>query len=280
MAKVRVVDICGDGAPSDDSRQQTVDSSAGGVGQRANSKEQSTEGAEQRADSKEQSADGHHCFSRELCGGTHVHRTGEIGAFVIESESSVGSGLRRIEALTGALADAWVLDQQALVRRLASIVGAAPAEVEARVAAMRSELEAERRRAQQLERQAGRAEVDQLLSSAEQVDGASLLVSRVPAGSVDAMREMVDLLRDKLPGSAVVVLGAVVADKPSFLAAVSPDLTKRVHAGNLVKQVAAITGGGGGGRPEMAQAGGKDPARLEEALDTARALAREWLRNA
>ncbi|HEX5479915.1 MAG TPA: alanine--tRNA ligase [Dehalococcoidia bacterium] len=307
-AQVRVVDICGHGALTGDSRQQTTDNRDAAAAPPTTT--------DHRPSTNET------CFSRELCGGTHVHRTGEIGAFVIESEGSVGSGVRRIEARTGALADAWVLDQQALVRRLASIVGAAPAEVEARVASMRTELEAERRRAQQLERQAGRAEVDQLLAAAEQIpigsaEGAStggrpqssregaaaaassapgaqpptpqstaaaatpatasLLVARVSADSVDAMREMVDLLRERLPGSAVVVLGAVIGDKPAFLAAVSPDLTKRVHAGNLVKQVAAITGGGGGGRPEMAQAGGRHPAQLEEALRAARALAREWL---
>ncbi|MHB8516256.1 MAG: alanine--tRNA ligase [Dehalococcoidia bacterium] len=235
--------------------------------------EQRTENGEQR-ENKEQKT--HGCFSRELCGGTHVHRTGEIGAFVIESEGSVGSGVRRIEARTGALADAYVLEQQETIGRLARQLGTAPSELEARVEAMRAELEAERRRAQQLERQAGRAEVDTLLSAAEQVDGASLLVARVPAASVEAMREMGDLLRERLV-SAVVVLGAVVGEKPSFLAMVTKDLTGRVHAGKLISQVAAVAGGGGGGRPEMAQAGGKDAALLDEALGVARELARAGL---
>jgi alanyl-tRNA synthetase len=137
-------------------------------------------------------------------------------------------------------------------------------------------LDAERKRTQQLSRQAGRAEVDTLLEAAERVDGASLVVARVPADSVEAMREMGDLLRDKL-GSAVVVLGSVVAERPSFLAMVTKDLSGRVHAGNLIKQVAAVAGGGGGGRPDMAQAGGKDPAKLDDALGVARDLARESL---
>jgi alanyl-tRNA synthetase len=211
-----------------------------------------------------------------LCGGTHVGRTGEIGAFVIESEGSVGSGLRRIEARTGALADAYVQELQERTSRLARQLNPPPAEIEARVEAMRAELDEGRRRLQQLERQAGRAEVDELLRAAEQVDGAQLLVSRVPATNVDAMREMVDVLRAKL-GSAVVVLGAVVDDRPSFLAMVTQDLTARLHAGNLIKQVASVAGGGGGGRPEMAQAGGKDASKLDQALERARELAREGL---
>ncbi len=246
-AKVRVVDICE--PASQDSKERT-----------ANSKQ----------------PEHMHCFSKELCGGTHCHRTGEIGTFVIVSEGSVGSGLRRLEALAGPLADAYVIEQQEKIGRLSRRLNTTPGELESRVEALDAELEAERRRAQQLERQAGRAEVDTLLGAAENVNGASVLVSRVPAGSVEAMREMGDMLRDRL-GSAVVVLGAVLGDRPSFLAMVTKDLTPRVHAGNLIKQVAAVTGGGGGGRPEMAQAGGKDAARLDEALQVAKRLARESL---
>jgi alanyl-tRNA synthetase len=127
-----------------------------------------------------------------------------------------------------------------------------------------------------MQRAAGKAEVDQLIDTAERIDGASLVVARVPATTIDAMREMGDLLRDKL-GSAVIVLGAVMDDRPSFMAMSTKDLTQRVHAGNLIKQVAAVAGGGGGGRPEMAQAGGKDASKLDEALETARRIARESL---
>jgi alanyl-tRNA synthetase len=216
------------------------------------------------------------CFSKELCGGTHCGRTGEIGAFVILSEGSVGSGVRRLEALTGALADEYVLEQQARIARIARRLNAPPAEVEERIEALESETAALRRSMQQLERQAGRSEVDSLLQGAERADGASIVIARVPAASQEAMREMGDLLREKL-GSAVVVLGAVLGDRPSFLAMVTRDLTARVHAGKLVGQVAKVTGGGGGGREDMAQAGGKDAARLDEALGLARALAREGL---
>jgi len=217
-----------------------------------------------------------HCFSKELCGGTHVHRTGEIGTFVILSEGSVGSGVRRIEAVTGALADEYVIGLQSGINTLARKLNTTPNQIEERIDAMEAELDAERKRTQQLSRQAGRAEVDTLIEAAERVDGASLVVARVPADSVEAMREMGDLLRDKL-GSAVVVLGSVVAERPSFLAMVTKDLSGRVHAGNLIKQVAAVAGGGGGGRPDMAQAGGKDAAKLDDALGVARDLARESL---
>ena len=216
------------------------------------------------------------CFSKELCGGTHVHRTGEIGTFIIASEGSVGSGVRRIEALTGPLADAYVIEMQERIAALSRRLNATPAQLEQRIDALEAELDAERKRLQQLERQAGRAEVDALLAAAEQVDGASVVVARVPAQSAEAMREMGDLLREKL-GSAVVVLGAVVSDRPNFLAMVTKDLAGRVHAGNLIKQVAAVTGGGGGGRAHMAQAGGKDASRLDDALATARKLAKEGL---
>jgi len=216
------------------------------------------------------------CFSKELCGGTHCHRTGEIGTFVIVSEASVGSGLRRIEALTGPLADAYVIEQQAALQRLGKRLNAAPAEIEARVAALEAELEAERKRLQQLERQAGRAEADALLAAAEKVGETSLVVARVQAADAEALREMGDLIRDRL-GSAVVVLATVTDGRPSFLAMATKDLAKRVHAGNLIKQVAAVAGGGGGGRPDMAQAGGNDPAKVDAALDLARTLARELL---
>jgi alanyl-tRNA synthetase len=218
------------------------------------------------------------CFSKELCGGTHCHRTGEIGTFIIASEGSVGSGLRRIEALTGPLADAYVLEQQSALRRLGAMLSAQPGEVESRIAALQSELDAERRRAQQLERAAGRSEVDVLVQSAERVDDAAIVVGRVAAAHADAMREMGDLLREKL-GSAVIVLGAVINDRPSFLAMVTPELTSRVKAGGLIKQVAAVAGGGGGGRPDMAQAGGKDAAKLDDALALAKRLARDGLAN-
>jgi alanyl-tRNA synthetase len=216
------------------------------------------------------------CFSKELCGGTHCGRTGEIGAFVIASEGSVGSGVRRIEALTGALADEYIIEQQSRIGAISRRLNAPPAELEARIEALETELASGRKLAGQLQRQAGKAEADELVAAAERIDGAALVVARVSAADADAMREMSDLLREKL-GSAVIVLGAVIDERPVFLAVSTKDLATRVHAGNLIKQVAAVAGGGGGGRPEMAQAGGKDASKLDEALSLARRTARESL---
>ncbi len=270
-ANVRVVGIC-----SPEGMETTKDTKEheGSVGEGRGLKARATDRG--RATDVGDQAHEASCFSKELCGGTHCGRTGEIGAFVIASESSVGSGLRRIEALTGPLADAYVLEQQATMARLGRKLNATAGEIEARVDALQTELETERRRLQQLERAAGRGEADALLASAEQIGDASLLVSRVTAANVEALREMGDVLREKL-GSAVIVLGAVIGDRPNFLVISTKDLNARVHAGNLVKQIAAIAGGGGGGRPDMAQAGGKDGSKLDEALDEARRLARAGL---
>ena len=213
----------------------------------------------------------------ELCGGTHCRSTGEIGGFFIVREESIGAGVRRIEAVTGRGAEEYTQAQRDLLERLSRRTGVTPADLETKVASLLEELEAERRRAQSLERDAARRAAEALLAGAERVDGAAVVAGQVPAASFEVMREAGDWLRDRL-GSAVLVLGAVFAERPNFVAMITPDLTARgLHAGELVKRVAAVTGGGGGGRPEMAQAGGKDPGRLEEALGLARKLARESL---
>jgi alanyl-tRNA synthetase len=216
-------------------------------------------------------------YSMELCGGTHCRSTGEIGSFIIVREESIGAGLRRIEAVTGRGAEEYMQAQRDLLESLSRRVGVTPADLETKVASLLEELEAERRRAQALEREAARRAAEALLAAAERVDGAAVVAGQVPAASFEVMRETGDWLRDRL-GSAVLVLGAVFGERPNFVAMITPDLTARgLHAGELVKRVAAVTGGGGGGRPEMAQAGGKDPGRLEEALGLARKLARESL---
>jgi len=223
-------------------------------------------------------------YSMELCGGTHCRSTGEIGSFIIVREESIGAGLRRIEAVTGRGAEEYVQAQRDLLERLSRRTGVTPADLETKVASLLEEMEAERRRAQALERDAARRAAEVLLAGAERlpvrqagIDSVAVVAGQVPAASFEVMREAGDWLRDRL-GSAVLVLGAVFGERPNFVAMITPDLTARgLHAGELVKRVAAVTGGGGGGRPEMAQAGGKDPSRLEEALGLARKLARESL---
>jgi alanyl-tRNA synthetase len=215
--------------------------------------------------------------SAELCGGTHCHRTGQVGFFVVVSEGSVGAGVRRIEALTGLSAEEWLGAQRDRIEELGSTLGAQPAELVLRARALSSELEALRRRVASAERERGRESLQVLIDRAASANGSRVLAERVDATSVEALRELADGIREKI-GSGIVVLAAIFDGKPAFLAMVTPDLASRgIHAGKLVKQVAAVTGGGGGGRPEMAQAGGKDASKLEEALALARDVARRSL---
>jgi alanyl-tRNA synthetase len=204
--------------------------------------------------------------SRELCGGTHVGRTGEIGYVRVVGESSVGSGLRRIEALTGRGAEQWVEQQAQALRDLAGRLGAQPAQVAERLDQLLAE---GRQRQQELESLRGRlarSSVEGLLDQVRRDNGAPVLAAQVEVSDAARLREMGDWLRDKL-GSAVIVLGAVLGDRPQLLAMVTPDLVSQgYHAGNLVKALAAVVGGGGGGRPDMAQAGGKDASKLAEAI--------------
>jgi alanyl-tRNA synthetase len=208
----------------------------------------------------------HDCFSKELCGGTHAPRTGFIGGFEIVSEGSVGAGLRRIEAVTGAEADAWRAERLAALDSVAALVRSTPLEAAARVEALQAELSDSRRRLAEVERQASSGSAAGLAEQAQDVGGVSVVVGRVDATSADALREAGDEVKRQL-GSGVVVLGAVPDDRPLFVAMVTPDLAESgLHAGNIIREVAKLAGGGGGGKPHMAQAGGTDASKLDEAL--------------
>ena len=210
--------------------------------------------------------------SVELCGGTHIHSTGEIGFFHILSESSIGSGLRRIEAVTGRGAEAFIDQQFSRLGEMAQALGVTPDSVQSKVSDLLSELGKERKRAQALERELARGIAESLLEQVEVVNGVKVLSARVPPSRPEALREMCDLLREKM-GSGVVVLGTVADNRPLFLAAVTQDLvTKGYNAGDIVKQVARVAGGGGGGKPTLAQAGGKDKSKLDEALKLVKSL--------
>ena len=216
-------------------------------------------------------------FSGELCGGTHCSASGQIGLFLIVGESSVGAGMRRIEAITGRGAEAYVQEQLAAVENASRCLGAAPAELESKVASLLSDLERERKRVQALERALAAPAAEALVSKAGKVDGIPVLAARVDAPSQDALRHMGDVLRQRL-GSAVVVLGTVLSGRPAFMAMVTPDLVKRgLHAGHILKRVASAAGGGGGGRPEMAQGGGTNVSKLDEALGLVEPLVKELL---
>jgi alanyl-tRNA synthetase len=224
-------------------------------------------------------------FSQELCGGTHVTRTSEIGPFHIISESSIGAGLRRIEAVTGRAAQELMQQRMRVLESSAASLGCSPDEVDQKVLALQSELQERAREVARLRRQIARRDFEGLLSQVQDVRGVKVLAAQVEAADMDTLREMSDWFRDRM-GSGVVVLGAVMASKSdpstglraSFVAAITPDLVERgLHAGQLVKQVAQVAGGSGGGRPTLAQAGGRDTGRIGEALSLVPDLVAEGL---
>jgi len=211
-------------------------------------------------------------LSIELCGGTHVASTGEIGFFQILSESSIGAGLRRIGAVTGRGAEAFIDKRSSDLQELADDFGAELDDVLDKAYGLSLELKNERRQRLALERELAKIRAESLLDKAEEVNGVTLLVARIPSSRLEILREMSDLIRDKLK-SAVVVLGTVYEGRPVFLTAVTSDLVARgYNAGEIVKQVAKVTGGGGGGKPSLAQAGGKYKDKLDEALRLAKNL--------
>ena len=209
---------------------------------------------------------GEPAISKELCGGTHVSSTGEIGIFLITSESSIGTGLHRIEAVTGGKAESLIESRLTALQGVAKEVEGSLDDAPNKVKTLISELEAERKRVLSLERELSRRIAKDLPGQAEQVSGVTVLAAKVPALTMPILREMGDILRDRLK-SAIVVLATVYNSKPNFLAMVTPDLiAKGFHAGDIINQVAKVTGGGGGGKAAMAQAGGKDAAKIDEAL--------------
>ena len=217
-------------------------------------------------------------FAAELCGGTHLRSTGEIGFFHVVSESSIGSGLRRIEAVTGRGAEAYIRERLDVLAALADLLAARPGEELPRAEALQGELRIERRTVQELQRQVAAHSVEALLSRVVDVQGAKVLAAQVEVGDVNALRDLSDRFRDKL-GSAVVALGAVIDGRPLVVVAITPELVSRgLHAGKLAGAAAARMGGGGGGKPNMAQAGGKDAARLPEALSAVQELVAQTLR--
>jgi alanyl-tRNA synthetase len=209
---------------------------------------------------------GEPAISKELCGGTHVTSTGEIGIFLITSENSIGTGLHRIEAVTGREAESLIESRLAALQSVAKKIESSLDEVPNKVRTLTSELEAEHKRALSLERELSRRIAEDLPGQAQQVSDVRVVAARVPSLTMPVLREMGDILRDRLK-SAVIVLATVYDGKPSFLAMVTPDLVaKGFHAGDIINQVARVANGGGGGKAAMAQAGGKDASKIDEAL--------------
>ena len=204
-------------------------------------------------------------FSTELCGGTHVARSGDIGLFKIVSEGGIAAGVRRIEALTGQGALDYVRETEARLQRIAERVKGSPDDAEQKVEQLGLRVRALEKDLENLRRQLASGAGVALEEQAKEIDGVKVLAARLDGADAKGLREQVDRLKDKF-GSGAIVLGAAEGNKVILVAGVTKDLTKRVHAGKMVNEVASRIGGKGGGRPDMAQAGGNDPSKLDAAL--------------
>ncbi len=216
-------------------------------------------------------------FSSELCGGTHVENTRNISAFKILSESGVAAGVRRIEALTGAGLIAYYDQTERQLKQAAKALKAAPADVVKKITAMQEECKALAKENDALKAKMAKAAAGDMMSAAEEVNGVKILVSRLTDVDMNGMRDLGDEAKQKL-GEAIVVFAAENGGKVNLMAtATDGAVAKGAHAGNLIKEIAKLVGGGGGGRPNMAQAGGKNPAGIEEALKRAKEAAKEQI---
>jgi len=212
-------------------------------------------------------------FSTELCGGTHVKRSGDIGLFKIVSEGGVAAGIRRIEAVTGPGALEYVQSQQTLLQDVAGALKAQPQEIGQKIGQIMDNVKALEKELARLKSKLAASQGDDLADSAVDVAGAKVLAVAIEGADAAALRETMDKLKDKLKSCAV-VLGSTEGGKVTLIAGVTADLTAKVKAGELVNFVAQQVGGKGGGRPDMAQAGGTEPEKLPAAL----AGVAEWVK--
>ena len=204
-------------------------------------------------------------FSCELCGGSHVPSTSVIGSFRIVGESGTGTGIRRIEAVTGKAAHERAVADAVLLQEAATLLKSKEEDIPAKIEQLLTALKEAEREVAQLSHKLATSSLDDILAAKEEIHGVSVTAASVTADSAEGLRDMADMVLDKVGG--IVLLGAVQGDKVSFVCKVDKELTKQgYHAGKIVKAAAVAAGGGGGGRPDMAQAGGKDPQKLEEAL--------------
>ena len=218
-------------------------------------------------------------FSTELCGGTHVRRTGDIGLFKIVSESGVAAGVRRVEAVTGENALAWVQQLEEEIGELASEFGfqkAGLSQIRKRAASLQDANRALEKELAKLKARLALGQGQDLAAQAVDVKGAKILAATLEGADAKTLRDTMDKLKDRLK-SAAIVLGTVNEGKVALIAGVTADLTAKVKAGELVNYVAQQVGGRGGGRPDMAQAGGTDPSKLGSALQTVKAWVEQRL---
>jgi alanyl-tRNA synthetase len=204
-------------------------------------------------------------FSTELCGGTHLDATGQIGLFKVTTEGAVASGVRRLEAVTGSAALAHVGQEEQALRQAADLLRIPPLELPRRLQKLLDDQKGLEKQIGELEGRLARTRAQDLAAGARMVAGIPVVVARLDGLDAEGLRAVVDSVRERLP-SGVTFLGAVSDGKVNLVSAVTKDLTGRVHAGKLIQEVAKSVGGGGGGRPDLAQAGGKNPTELDRAL--------------
>ena len=205
-------------------------------------------------------------FSKELCGGTHVKNTAEIGLFKLVSEAGVAAGVRRIEALTGPSVTAYYKAQEEKMHEAAALLKTTPADLLEKIAHLQAEAKALQAENESLKSKLAKEALGDVMDKVTEVKGVKLLAASVPDVDMNGLRDLGDQLKEKL-GSGVVVLASAKDGKVSLLAMVTDDAMKKgAHAGKLIKEVSAVVGGGGGGRPNMAQAGGKNPEKIDEAV--------------
>ena len=210
-------------------------------------------------------------FSTELCGGTHLEATGQIGLFKVVSEGAVASGVRRIEAVTGEAALRHVGQEEAALRESAGLLKIPPLELPQRLQKLLDEQKQLEKQLRDLEARVAKGRAQELAASAKVVGGVSVLSARLDGLDAEGLRSVMDTLRERM-SSGVIVLGSSMDGKVTLIASVSKDLTKRIQAGKLIQEMAPLVGGKGGGRPDLAQGGGPDASRLDEALARVPAL--------
>jgi alanyl-tRNA synthetase len=204
-------------------------------------------------------------FSKELCGGTHVRAAGEIGLVKVTTETGIAAGVRRIEAITGPQAFKRFQDHENQLEKLATLLKIAPDKLDSKIEKLLSSKKEQQKEISRLTAKLSLSDLDGIINNAQEIDGIKVVVTKVVLDSPKTLREMGDKIRDKL-GSGVVVLGGVYQDKATLLAIVTKDLTAQLKAGTIIKDVSKLVGGSGGGRPDMAQAGGPNYDKLDDAL--------------
>jgi alanyl-tRNA synthetase len=215
-------------------------------------------------------------ISRELCGGTHVTSTAEVGLLKIIDERSIGANLRRIEVLTSHRALDYLYREEKILEGVADSLKTGVSDVADRIEGLLANLKDKEREIESLRSQLMGAQVEEIVTSARTVDGVKVILESVEARNMSDLRSYVDLLREKVGSGMIIVLAAVSGEKVMLVSAVTSDLVgDGFHAGEILKEIAPLVGGGGGGKPELAQAGGKHPEKIPQALEKALGFVRE-----